>query len=201
MIRVFLAGEGASELGSRSGHPVYQSDGAPGVLQSLLRAVRTEGWEVAGAIDWRHIRKLRANAPGEGDGRSVLAAALHAVEQGASVLAFTRDRDRDEGREEAIERAVEEAERDRAIAVVGGVAIETIEGWLIALTGEARSESIRHPEKEMPRLSLGQKHAADYAAHVRKHGLGRVSPDARSLLRWIDRARRAFESSSAAPPT
>jgi hypothetical protein len=187
MIALYLAGEGPSELGSRSGHPAYQSDEEPGVVVSLLRAVRSEGWKVVGSVNWKDIRKLRVNAPGEGDRRNVLAATLKANEVGADVLAFTRDRDRDEKREEDIEAAVGEVGAGK-LGVIGGVAVETIEAWLLALRGEARSEDCRHPEKEMARLGLAQ--TADYVRHI--------PADADSLKRWLGRARKALAPTS--PP-
>ena len=36
-VKVFLCGEGRNELGSRCGHPAYQTDAEPGVLHALLR--------------------------------------------------------------------------------------------------------------------------------------------------------------------
>ncbi len=47
--RVLLCGEGKSELGSRAGYPVYQSDEQPGVLEELLKHACAAGWEIAGA--------------------------------------------------------------------------------------------------------------------------------------------------------
>jgi hypothetical protein len=194
MIRVFLAGEGSSELGSRSGHEAYQTDDRPGVLQCLLRTVAPDGWEIAGAIQWKNIRKLKVNAPDAGDARNVHAAALHARERAASVLAFTRDRDRKPERERDIERAIGVVETGDALRVAGGVAIENIEAWLLALAGEAGSESVRHPENEVGRLKLEAKRAEDYARHVAQHGIDKAPKDAQSLHQWLARARRALSA-------
>lgn len=191
MIEFFLAGEGASELGSRSGDPRYHSDESDGVLQALLRAVRPEGWRVVGAIDWQRIRKLRVNAPGKGDARNVRAAHLHAAESGADVLAFVRDRDRDEDRGRDIDAAVAALEGQKP-ATVGGVAIESIEGWLLAIAGRTHSEAVRHPEKETPALGLPTKRGPDYAAHIEKHGLRLVPKDAASLNKWLECAKQAL---------
>ena len=177
---------------------MYQSDSEAGVLEALLRAVRSDGWEVVGAVNWKDIRKLRVNAPGEGDRRNVLAAGLKAVEAGADVLAFTRDRDRDETREEDIERAIEEAAGE-SLDVIGGVAIETIEGWLIAVSGESKSESVRHPEEQMARLGLEAKRAPSYVQHVETHGLAKIPADAASLRRWLERAGRVLRTSPPPP--
>jgi hypothetical protein len=201
MIRVFLAGEGRSELGSRAGHPTYQSDQEPGVVETLLRAVRSDGWEVVGAIGWKDIPKLRVNAPDDGDARSVQAASMHAAEAGADVLAFVRDRDRDPRREANIETAIDEAAKAHPVKLVGGVAIECIEGWLLALAGETKSEQVRHPENEMGRLGLDAKRAAGYVAHIEEHGLAKVPDDAVSLRRWLEHARGALDSELDHPST
>ncbi len=170
MISVYLAGEGRCELGSRSG---YQSDEEPGVLATLLRHVAADGCEVVGAVQWKDIRKLRVNVPDAADARNVLGARQNAKEAGADVLAFALDRDRDEKREEDVERVIAGLIGAGCPEVIGGVATETIEAWLLALCGEAGSERARHPEKEMARLGLEAKQTADYVAHVDKHGLDR----------------------------
>ena len=50
-VLVFLGGEGTTEVGH---------DDAAGVLESLLRHVRRDGWTVAERVEWRRIRKYRA---------------------------------------------------------------------------------------------------------------------------------------------
>ena len=105
---------------------------------------------------------------------------------------FTRIRTPNQEREVDIERAIEAVVRERSLRVAGGVAIEALEGWLIAIAGEVGSESVRHPEKEMGRLGLVAKSAASYADHIEQNGLGRIAADAASLLRWVDRARDAL---------
>jgi len=194
MIKVFLAGEGRCELGSRDGHAAYQSDAEPGVLQGLLKAIHGDGWAVVGAVSWKNLKKLRVNAPDRGDARNVHAASMHAAENGADVLVFARDRDHEMTREAEVERAIEEASRDHRVTIAGGVAVENLEGWLLAIGGETKSESIRHPEKEMARIGLVEKNAPAYVAHIEKHGITRVPKDAESLGQWIERAREALTS-------
>jgi hypothetical protein len=196
VIRVFLAGEGRHELAGRKGDDVYQSDRDPGVVQALLRKVRADGWEVVGSIDWKDIKKLQVNSPGTGDAKNVHRACWKAKKAKADVLVFVRDRDRKAVREREIERAIAETEASDSVHIVGSVAIESIEGWLIALTGKSGSESIRHPEKNLADLGLRAKHGPDYVAHVEKHGISGVAQDATSLKRWLKRARHALDVAS-----
>jgi len=143
MIKVFLGGEGNNDLGSRWYRPM---GGQPGVVETLLRRVRPDGWRVAGAQDWKSIRKYRAGAartrPDHEDTRNVLGLVLHAYEEACEMLAFVRDDDGDELREPAILQALETIatlgfadEYRYELAVVGGVARPTLEGWILCLLG------------------------------------------------------------------
>lgn len=62
MLKVFLGGEGSNDIGTRWHVPMGDS---PGVAETLLRRVRPSGWRVAGAMQWRSIRKYRAGAANE----------------------------------------------------------------------------------------------------------------------------------------
>src|SRR5258708_33365556 len=104
MIRVLIAGEGANEIGrwaGRNGTDAERTSGA-GVIEVLLEKVRRGGWEILHALKWKDVRKLRANAPGEGDARTVKALALLATEKGCHSLVFLRDRDGHQSRERVI---------------------------------------------------------------------------------------------------
>ncbi len=192
MIRVFLAAEGRNELADRKGDEVYQTDRYHGVVEALLRQVRAEGWTVVGSIDWHHLHNLEVNAPGKGEARNVHRAHWKARKANADVLVFVRDRDRKRATQRNVEEAIVDAEASGVLPIVGGVAIETLEGWLFAITGKAGSESIRRPADEIASLGLRKKHTADYVAHIEKHGLSRIPDDAQSLKRWIARAQRAL---------
>src|SRR5690606_2728215 len=77
--RVFLGGEGPNELGSLARDPSYQpADPEPGVLETLLRSVERDGWEVAGAVTWKRIVKYKAKGPMNAEKRNVLGLALDA---------------------------------------------------------------------------------------------------------------------------
>jgi hypothetical protein len=107
------------------------------VIETLLRHVQPSGWQVVGARNWAHIRKLRAHGPAPNEQRNVAALALHAREAGARVLAFVRDGDDQSSRVQDIDAAIgaHEAKED-APDIVGGVAVPVLEGWLLSLQGE-----------------------------------------------------------------
>lgn len=205
MIRLFLAGEGLNELGDWWRTPQYRHDPPlPGVIEALLRQIRDDGWEVAGATGWKDIRKFRTRQKGEkfsAETRNVMGAALAAWEAGCDVFVFIRDRDgtrsnpnqaRQDDIEEGIRRALEEWSEH--LSIVGGVAIIKLESWLLAIIGQPRSEEIRRPEEEIASLGVltKDKETAAMVACVEANGLEQVPDDAESLRRWLERARQAL---------
>ena len=157
-LRVFLAGEGSNELGSRVGPRAYQTDDAPGVIATLLRRARAEGWVVGGARGWNSNGKrsfvARPNASfarGIGrarfereDTRIVLVVANDAIEAGCTVLAFLRDADKDEGREQAVQEGVEKIAEmfDARLETVGAVVVPKLEAWVLAALGNGGTEGL-----------------------------------------------------------
>ncbi len=162
----------------------------PGVLEALLTRIRSDGWSVGGARRWASVRKLRAGggyAPGvSNEERNVRALILDAVESGCDVLAFSRDRDRDEQRENDINKAIADA---HGIAVIGGVAVECLDSWCLALLRERRTEDLPSGgakttlEKRGPDRKAGIAESADLSA---------IPEDAKSLRAWLDAARRVL---------
>lgn len=137
-VKVFLAGEGSNELGSRFGHPSYQSDDRPGVLYALLLRVQPTGWQVIGARDWKSIRKYRAGKASHADTHNVLGAALDAIEAHGDVLVFSRDLDNDSAREAGVNEGLARIPSiSQHLRVIGGVAIPKLEG------GSSRSSERR----------------------------------------------------------
>jgi hypothetical protein len=201
-VGVFLCGEGPSELGSRSGHTAFQTDQHPGALQELLARVQPSGWRVGGARQWKSIRKFRAGGAKHADTLNVLGAALDAKDAGCDVLAFIRDSDRDVARGDAVEDGIRRA--PAAIvgvpAIIGGVAVPTLEGWLLALLGEKRSETLspRKAEEHLVARGVRVKDAAAIAAVVAAANLAKIPSDAASLSRWLTRARAVLPAAVAA---
>ncbi len=190
MIRVILAGEGKNELGGFAVEAAFRGDDPePGVVEALLRRVRPDGWKVVDAILWKKMPKLQVGIGGRGEELNVRRAFHHAKKRGCEVFVFTRDRDKVKfaHRESDIERAISALEGEGP-AIVGGVAIEKLESWLVAVAGILGSEVLRRPEEELAKLGVGEKNTAAMVRFVEETGLDGIPTDARSLRRWLDRA-------------
>ena len=122
--------------------------------------------------------------------RNVLGMALHAKEVGAEILAFTRDRDREKTREAEIDEGIVSAVSllKPCPRIVGGVAIEAIEAWTLALYGERGGYRHARPKERLAALSLTDQIGVVEAANLEHSDL-----DAASLTRWIEQARAALK--------
>jgi hypothetical protein len=192
-LRVFLAGEGKTELGGRAGHAAYATS-EPGVLEALLRQVSADGWSVHETYEWTRIRKLRVGRFENADGHNVLGATLKAKDAGCEVLVFSRDRDGDEKRAAAIEAAILLAPQEIAACprIAGGVAVECIESWILALQGRHNTETLRVARANAEAIKpLG---TTTYVDTIDSADAQRIPDDARSLLEWRERARRALHA-------
>lgn len=190
-VKVFLAGEGSNELGSRSGHPSYQSDDRPGVLYALLLRVQPTGWQVIGARDWKSIRKYRAGKASHADTHNVLGAALDAIEAHGDVLVFSRDLDNDSAREAGVNEGIAQIPSiSQHLRVIGGVAIPKLEGWILALLGEKGTEELSPSgaEAALVKREVARKDGMAMADVVASAELDKIPPDARSLRSWLSRA-------------
>ncbi len=202
MIQVLLAGEGRNELGDHSAEDPFRPERPqPGVLEALLRSVRPDGWQIMGAILWKKLPKLRVGFGKRGEEQNVRAAFHHARKRGAAVIVFSRDRDgpRFSHRHEDIERAISTLRAEHGTpAIVGAVAVEKLEAWLLAIRGERRSEEPRHPEERLAAFGVASKDTAAMVALVERFGLSAVPEDAASLRLWLTRAQEALAPAS--PP-
>jgi hypothetical protein len=200
MLKVFLGGEGNNDLGTRWRQPPGDS---PGVIEALLRRARPDGWRVAGAQDWKSIRKYRAGAararPDHEDARNVRGLVLHAYEEACEMLAFVRDDDGDERREPAIRQALEAiaslgfAEEYRyELAIVGGVARPTLEGWILSLLGVAGTDAMTRArvDRELATTKVASKSTTGYVTVAETCAL--PSGDG-SLPDWLARAKATFD--------
>ena len=199
MIRIYLCGEGRTELGGRAGHPAYHDDAEPGVLVGLLRRVHADGWMIVGACSWAMLRKFRANAPGArvpADARNVAIAALMAREAGADVLVLSRDDDGDAGRRVAISRGkADGSAKVPSVRIVGGLAVQCIEAWLLALAGERGTEDL-HRARAKAQLEVRAPDTATKVAIIDVADLDTVPDDARSLHAWLADARAVFDATA-----
>lgn len=147
-MKVFIAGEGSDEIGDWAGDPAYLP-AAPfgGVVEALLRQVRTDGWIIGGGGPWKRIRQIAVGRDLHGrERRRVLGVINQALEAGCDVVAFVRDQDGEVDRELVIENAIQEARTLLGIGVIGGVAIQELDSWILAILGEPGSETMRQPK-------------------------------------------------------
>lgn len=150
MIRVLIAGEGKNELGERGAAPEGARSTGGGVVEALMEKVRATGWQVGGALTWKDVTKLKVNAGDVGERKTVKALALRANELGCNALVFLRDRDKSRTRERAIRDAIEEvrgapSRLHQTLQIAGGVPIEKLECWLLALRKEPKRTTTRIP--------------------------------------------------------
>ena len=194
-VRVFLGGEGSNELGGWYAEPEYRTE-VPGVIVELLRKVRGDGWEVVGAVRWMNIRKYRAGKHADPERRNVEGLALMAREHGAEVIAFSRDSDGDRGRAAAVEAGIASvAEKfPDGPRVAGGVAVQTVEAWILALAGRTGTESLGRGRliAAIEGLLGAAKQTPGYVDVVRGAELAKIPADAESLRVWLARARVAI---------
>lgn len=188
-IRIFLAGEGKNELGGRIGHPSFQNPKQRGVLETLLRKVRENGWEIGGIRQWSQIRKYKARGIVDEEARAVLGAALDAREAQCQILAFCRDKDKDGSRGAAITNGMQNV--GDSLDVIGGLAIPTLEGWMLALLRQAKTELLtpKQAEKRLAELGVAEKDTDAMVQAAENASLDDVPKDAESLLNWLNQAK------------
>ncbi len=192
-VRVYLGGEGPNELGSFARHPSYQNvNPQPGVVETLLRSVEPEGWEVVGAVMWIRISKYRAKGPMDVEKRNVLGLALEADRAGAHALAFVRDTDGDPQREQVIHDTIPVArERHPDLKIIGGTPKPLLEAWLLALKGETKTEGLTTTRavKLLVAKQVPKKDTAAMVDYVRRAApFKQVARDADGLRSWLKEA-------------
>jgi len=195
-MKILLVGEGPGELGGRSGEKAYQTD-SPGVLEALLKKVQSSGWEIADSIQWMYIRKYKAGGFRSAEQRNVKGLYNLAKEKGYDALAFARDRDGDKQRQELIEGAIAELlkEHPQGPGIIGGMVVEKLEAWILALAGKNKSENTKHPEKRLGEITLEPMTLSQMLAVVAETDLSKIPKDAQSLNTWLERARAVLGSS------
>ena len=164
-----------------------------GIIEAILRKAVAIDFTVVDACVWKRIRKYKSGKHARPETRNVLGLALQAEEAGCDALVFVRDQDGDSDRQTDVEEGIRLA-MDGAFspAIVGGVAIQEIEAWVLALLGERGSE--RHSdakavlEKKRRITSPTEKVAAVETANPAS-----IPEDARSLHNWMKMAVTAFE--------
>jgi hypothetical protein len=191
-VRVFLAGEGPTELGDWATEVPYRRDPPRrGVIEALLRLV-ADDVEVVDGATWKSVRKFRAGHHASPEARNVLGLALDARESECEVFAFLRDRDRRRDREEDVFDGMTRArEMFEDVRIVGGLAIEETEAWILAILGVRGSELLPDPKRALS--ERGTSGTEEMVEAVERAGFRDVPPDAASLRRWIIAAAAAWE--------
>jgi hypothetical protein len=148
-----LAGEGRTEIGGYAGDPAYP-DERPGVLFALLETLAPGRYVVTKGVLWKSIRKYKAGQHRGAETRNVLGLALMGFDSDCQAVVFTRDRDRSAAREKEIEMAIKTATGMFSIAIVGGMAVEAIESWMLALLGDEKAEKHADPKAELAKRGV-----------------------------------------------
>lgn len=200
--KIFLAGEGNNELGTR--HYPKEPDGGhePGVIEALLLKVNPEGWEIHKAIQWKHLHKYQVNRAQKdpqktkGEEDSVKKLFLHAREAGCDLVVFARDNDScdEDERTEPIARAINtEKARADSLLVVGALVRQKIEAWVLACKGVYRTEALKHPQDKLAELGVAEKHTKGMVAIVEATEIDKLPADAKNLREWIAAAKKALD--------
>ena len=192
MKKVFLAGEGANELGSWAKKPPYQDDSESGVLKALLQKIKNDGWQVSGAIRWKNIIKFQAGHHMGHEERNVLGACLRAIEKNCSIIAFSRDADADESRQERIGKGIKAAyERfNTKIGIIGGCAVPCIEGWILAFLGMTQTEEFASSKAcdSLKREVGNEPNTKQMVQIIARTDMKNIAHDARALKEWLKTA-------------
>jgi hypothetical protein len=190
---VFLSGEGPDDLGDWYNDPQYRSSPPEmGVIEALLRRTSPVDFTVVDARVWKRIRKFRAGKHAQPETRNVLGLVNEAEEARCDALVFVRDQDGDTDREASIDEGVRLAhERGFGPALVGGVAVQEIEAWILALLGERNTQ--HHTDAKSV---LVKKHGittcAGKVAVVENADRGKIPDDAISLRAWLAQVDACF---------
>jgi hypothetical protein len=192
-MKVFLSGEGKDDIGGWATEAPFRGNPPDiGVIEALLRKVTATEITIRAACVWKKIRKYRSGHHAQRETRNVLGLVLEAEELGCDAVVFVRDRDGDPERQADIEAGVKQARAgDFAPAVVGGVAIEEIEAWILALMGEHGSEQHTDPKAVLARQH-GITGCAEMVNAVQKRRLEDLPMDATSLRDWLKEATATF---------
>ncbi|MEW5851370.1 MAG: hypothetical protein AB2A00_21455 [Myxococcota bacterium] len=202
-MKVLLAGEGPTELGGWANEPAYRTPENPGLLEVLARRIRPDGWEIGDAIIWKYIRKYRSGDHRTPEQRNLLGALLLAHEKGLSGVVFSRDRDGDVEREHQFNQALARAAGQfPSLTLAGGMAVEEIEAWVLAMRGDKRAERHRDPKQELGKHGVVGLEAMRQVAE--KADLAQACAHSPSLASWLERAKALggakTEPSAAASP-
>jgi hypothetical protein len=194
-MKLFIVGEGRNELGEWGNNAPYAPSGVShrnqGFIVAVLEQIRKDGWSIEGGLAWKSLRKLKLGPEGRGDDRNIARLCLHAEEAGCEVVVFLRDRDGDMTREQDILQAVNIAQQSSGLRIVGGVPIENLESWLLAVLGVAKTQTTRNVRtlSLLKQDGMETKSTEGIVKWVRYHGLSKIPPDATAFTLWLNELR------------
>jgi len=192
-VGVYLGGEGRNELGGRAPAAPYDDSGEIGLIEALLRKVQESGWVVVGAKTWCRIVKLRVKPPAAADERNVLALALDAKRAQARILAFVRDADDNDQRVRIIEAAIAKAaQMYPEVGIIGGTAVPVLEAWVLAMSGEFRTEKLSKAAAQTQARVQGFQSTDGMVQVAQGMTVSAIPRDAESLNQWLSRARETL---------
>jgi hypothetical protein len=170
--------------------------GMPGILEALLERLDLAPWEIVDGATWRRAPLYRVGNRRAPETRRVLGLALLGKEREADVVVLVRDRDGDDDREAEIETGIAQAPAmGFTTLLVGGVAIEEIEAWILALLGDRNAENYARPKEKLAE-NHGLRTRAQKVAVIEGAALDRAESGAPSFMRFCERVRAALGSSA-----
>jgi hypothetical protein len=190
VIRVYLAGEGRSELGRFCDRPPYfDPNGAEGVLEALMKTLEAREWQVVAGTTWRHVPIFRVGGIHDAEAHRVCGHVQRALENNCSVLIFSRDRDGHGSMDDRIDAALSLCEhRFPALKVAGGLAKQKIEAWILLILGDRRAEEYADPAS---RLADRHQTVEGMAAVARECKPDLLPPS--SLRSWLEKVLAALQ--------
>jgi hypothetical protein len=198
-MRTLIAGEGPTELGDFAKEGPYRAAGGnerpkEGVIEALLERVAPGCFRIADGLAWKRIVKYRAGAYRKAEERNVMGLALYVRERGFEAAVFTRDRDREIARGQAIERGISAANATFGSVLAGGVAVEAIEAWLLALLEDRKAESHSDPKGVLEARGVAVlEEKVDVVRSAERERLLQAELLAPSFASWASRVRALIE--------
>jgi hypothetical protein len=198
--QVFLAGEGTNELGSWSRESEYRDDQVPGVLETLLRKTKNDGWTIKDAVCWKNIRKFKAGAHRSAEEKNILGVCLMAIEKGCSIIALSRDADNVDQRKNDIDKGINKAREmyGTKIGIVAECTVPCIEGWILAILGEPKTEQLSKVKaiSKLIEKGVSKKCTEQMVTCIETADFDKVSKDAAGLRQWLDTAKKHLVNAS-----
>ncbi len=185
-MRVFLSGEGPDDLGDWcNARQNWSKPPKMGVIEALLRKVSKVDFTVVDARVWKRIVKYKAGNHAQRETRNVLALVNAAEEARCDVLVFVRDQDGYPDRQSDIEEGIRLAyERGFEPGLVGGVVVQEIEAWILALLGERNTE-LHSDAKSVLDKNHGISRRDEMVLVVEGADRRKIPKDAVSLGDWL----------------